>query len=83
MAKTYFSHPRRGVRVWVKIRLRAIAKSTFEISLGATPNLIPTWKTEIFWETQKSIIRLPPRVAIQETHQAHYLSDPIKVIILI
>ncbi len=44
VAKKQFDHRRRGVQVWVKILLRAIAKSTFEIRLGVTPNVISTRK---------------------------------------
>jgi hypothetical protein len=77
MAKTYFGHPRRGVRV--KTRLRAIAKLTFGISLGVASNLIPTRKTEIFWEPQKGTVHPPPGGSVQKTHQAFYLSDLIRV----
>jgi len=48
MAKKSFGHRRRGIGMWVKIRLRAIGKSTFGIPLGVTPNLISARKTKIF-----------------------------------
>jgi hypothetical protein len=32
---SFLAHVRRGVRVWVKIRLKALAKPTFGMSLGA------------------------------------------------
>jgi hypothetical protein len=72
-----------GSTVRVKIRLRAIAKSAIGILLAVTPNSIPTQKTEIFWGVQTSIIYLPPRGGIPETHQIYYLSGSITVIILI
>jgi len=73
MVKKYFGHPRRGVRLSVKIRLKTVAKSTSEISLEVTPNLIPTRKTEIFWESQKGTIGPRPfqnRGVVPKTHQA-------------
>ncbi len=60
MTKKYFNHPRMRVRVWAKLLLRAVAKSTLGMSLEVAPNLIPTWKMEIFWGPQKDIIHLPP-----------------------
>jgi hypothetical protein len=59
MPKKYFGHPHGKVQVWVKIRLRAVAKSTSGMLLEVTPNLIPTQKREIFWEPQKGIIHSP------------------------
>ena len=84
--KKYFDYLHRGIRVSVKIRLTAVAKSTFEISLRITPNLIPTRKIEIFWGQQKAIIRSPPcenRDGVPEAHKAYYLSDLIRTITLI
>ncbi len=66
-----------------KSRLRAIAKLPFGILLAVASNLISTQKTETLWEAQKSVIYLHPRSGILETHQAYYMSGPIKVIILI
>ena len=86
MATKYFGHLRRGIRVSVKILLRAVAKSTCEISLRITLNLIPTRKIEIFWGQQKAIIRSPPcenRDGVPEAHQAYYQSDLIRTITLI
>jgi hypothetical protein len=66
-----------------KIRLRAIKKLPFGILPEVTSNLISTQKTEILWGAQKSSIYLPPRGGISETHEAYYMSGPIKVIIII
>jgi len=66
-----------------KIRLRAIIKLPFGILPGVTSNLISTQKTETLWKAQKSSIYFPPRGGISETHEAYYMSGPIKVIIII
>ncbi len=71
MVKKYFGHPREEVRLSVTIRLRTVAKSTSEISLEVTPNLIPTRKTEIFWGSQKDTIGPPPfqnKVVVPKIH---------------
>jgi len=83
MMEKYFGHPCGGVRMWVKIQWRTVAKSTFGISLEITSNLIPTRKIEIFWELQKGIILPVPfsnRGDVPKTHQAYYLIDLIRVI---
>ncbi len=64
-------------------RLRAIAKLSFGILLAVAPNLISTQKAETIKGGQKNVIYLHPRSGILETHQAYYMSGPIKVIILI
>jgi hypothetical protein len=64
-------------------QLRAIAKLPFGILLAVAPNLISTQKTETLWGAQKSVIYLHPICGIPGTHQAYYMSGPIKVIILI
>jgi len=63
--------------------LRAIAKLPFGVLPGVTPNLISRHKTETLRVAQKNIINLPSRRGISETHQAYYMSSPIKVLILI
>jgi len=64
--------------------LRAIAKSIFGILQGVTPDLVTTWRTEIFWGPQKSIIHpASPRGCIPKTLQAKYPNGLIKVLILI
>jgi hypothetical protein len=58
----------------------------YEISLGVTPNLISTRKTEIFCGTQKCIVHPTPfqnKDGVPKTHQVYYLSDIIRVITLI
>lgn len=80
--KTYFDHPCRGVQVRIRIRLKAITKSTFGVSLEVTPKLISTRKTEIFWGSQIDIL-YPLRGDVPKIHQVYYLSDLIRIIILI
>ncbi len=68
VANKEFGHCCTGVRMWVKIRSRAISKSTFGIPLGVTPNFISMRETEIFCVQQKVIIWPHSRSSVPKDH---------------
>jgi hypothetical protein len=60
--------------VWVETPLRAVVKSSFEISIGIIPpNLISITKTEIIWDHKRTLsVFLPFRIEM-------VLENPIKL----
>ncbi len=76
-SSSFLAHVRRGVWVWVKIRLKALAKTTFGMSPGVIQTCFQHRKLYFLGTVREHLLIFRIEVMFQNTHQAYDPSDLI------